>query len=167
MKILGIDPGPVQSAYVIIQVPEYSLFQMKMLPNQQVLEHIRYTALDLIDKCALEMVQSFGMPVGKEIFETVLWIGRFVEAWEWKQRQRSVEHRAQLIYRTDIKMNICRNTHAKDSNIRQALIDRFGPPGTKKNPGKTYGLSGDMWSAFAVAVTCADRINRPLWEVPR
>ncbi len=44
-------------------------------------------------------------------------------------------------------------------NIRQALIDRFGPPGKKKAPGATYGLSGDMWSALAVAVTFTDKLG--------
>lgn len=156
MKILGIDPGPQKSAYVIIQLPEYSIFQRQYMPNREVIDCIRYSPLDLVDVCAIEMVQSFGMAVGREVFETVLWIGRFAEAWDWKQRQRNSSVSAALIYRTDIKMNLCHNTHAKDSNIRQALIDRFGPPGTKKNPGPTYGLSGDIWSAFAVAVTCAD-----------
>jgi hypothetical protein len=45
---------------------------------------------------------------------------------------------------------------AKDGNIRQALIDRFGPVGTKKNPGWFYGFSGDVWQAYAVGVTYAD-----------
>ncbi len=39
---------------------------------------------------------------------------------------------------------------------RQALIDRFGVPGTKKSPGMMYGLHKDMIQAFAVAVTYFD-----------
>ena len=58
--------------------------------------------------------------------------------------------------RKDIKMNLCNTTRAKDSNIRQALIDRFGVPGTKKSPGMMYGLHKDMIQAFAVAVTYFD-----------
>lgn len=73
----------------------------------------------------IEMIASYGMPVGKEVFDTCVWIGRFVEASGMPTN---------YIYRKDEKMNICHSMRAKDSNIRQALIDRFGVVGTKKNP---------------------------------
>ena len=46
---------------------------------------------------------------------------------------------------------------AKDSNIRQALMDRFGEVGTKKNQGYFYGFKADIWQAFAVCVTYHDK----------
>ena len=73
----------------------------------------------------IEMIASYGMPVGKEVFDTCVWIGRFAEASGMPTN---------YIYRKDEKMNICHSKRAKDSNIRQALIDRFGVVGTKKNP---------------------------------
>ena len=54
-------------------------------------------------------------------------------------------------------MNLCYDSRAKDGNIRQALIDRFGPVGTKKAPGWFYGVSKDVWAAVAVGVTWADK----------
>jgi hypothetical protein len=96
----------------------------------------------------IEMVASYGMPVGKEIFETVLAIGQMVEAWRGQHT---------LIYRKDVKMHLCGSMKAKDSNIRQALIDRHGEPGTKNSPGATYGISKDVWSALAVATTYHDK----------
>lgn len=68
------------------------------------------------------------MAVGKEVFDTCLWIGRFTEL--AILQGIGVEY----IYRKEEKMNICQSMKAKDSNIRQALIDRFGVVGTKKNP---------------------------------
>ena len=35
--------------------------------------------------------------------------------------------------------------------IRQALIDRFGDKGTRKDPGKLYGFKHDMWQALAIS----------------
>jgi hypothetical protein len=45
---------------------------------------------------------------------------------------------------------------AKDPNVRQALLDKIGPVGTKKNPGPLYGVSGHGWSALAVAVYASE-----------
>lgn len=95
------------------------------------------------------MIASYGMAVGAEVFETCVWIGRFMQAHPDLNMHR--------IKRGDVKMHLCHSMRAKDANIRQALIDRLGAPGTKKNPGKTYGVSGDVWAALAVAVTYHDQ----------
>lgn len=81
---------------------------------------------------AIEMIASYGMPVGKEVFETCVWIGRFIEDMKYIPQDRITT--TEYIYRKDEKMNLCHSMKAKDSNIRQALIDRFGVVGTKKNP---------------------------------
>jgi hypothetical protein len=56
-------------------------------------------------------------------------------------------------------MNLCNSMKAKDSNIRQALIDRFGEVGVKKAPGWFYGFKKDVWAAYAVGVTYLDKIK--------
>lgn len=86
---------------------------------------MRFAEYDLL---VIEMIASYGMAVGKEVFDTCVWIGRFKET--AIMNHKKVEY----IYRKDEKMNICHSMKAKDSNIRQALIDRFGEVGTKKNP---------------------------------
>ena len=80
------------------------------------------------DKAIIEMVASYGMAVGATVFETCVAIGQFKEI---AMRQNIP---VEFIYRKDEKMNLCHSMKAKDSNIRQALIDRFGEVGTKKNP---------------------------------
>ncbi|HBC95047.1 MAG TPA: hypothetical protein DCZ10_19680, partial [Pelotomaculum sp.] len=62
------------------------------------------------------------------------------------------------VYRKDEKINLCGSMRAKDGNIRQALIDRFGIVGTKKSPGWFYGVSKDVWAAIAVGVTYYDTV---------
>ena len=64
------------------------------------------------------------------------------------------------VYRKDIKMHFCNSMRAKDKNIRQVLIDRFGAPGRKKHPGKTYEVKRDLWSALAIAVYTGDVLNQ-------
>jgi hypothetical protein len=98
---------------------------------------------------AIEMVASYGMPVGREVFETCVWIGRFQQAYPSPEAVK-------LIYRRDVKLHLCGNSRAKDANIRQALIDKLGPVGTKAAPGPLYGVRSHAWAAVAVAVTVFD-----------
>lgn len=101
---------------------------------------------------AIEMIASYGMAVGKEVFETCLWIGRFV--------QLVGMERVRLVYRKDVKLHLCHNPRAKDANIRQALIDRWGGKaeaiGNMKKPGPLYGVKSHAWAALAVAVTATE-----------
>ena len=90
------------------------------------------------------------MSVGQTVFETCVWIGRFKEIAE------AQNIKVDYIYRKDEKMNLCYSMKAKDSNIRQALIDSFGVVGTKKNPGWFYGFKKDIWAAYAVGITYLD-----------
>lgn len=99
---------------------------------------------------ACEMIASYGMPVGAEVFETCVWIGEFKHA----ARLSAVPFRK--IFRKDVKLHLCMSMRAKDPHVRQALLDRFGPQGTKKAPGPTYGVSKHAWAAMAVAAYAWD-----------
>jgi hypothetical protein len=126
--ILSIDPGTIQSAYVIWDNKKKNIKEKGIVSNEDMLKLIENNEDTEI---VIEMVACYGMPVGKTTFETVLWIGRFVQ----------LAKKSTLVYRKDIKMYFCNTTRAKDSNVRQVLIDRFGETGTKKTPGKLYGVS--------------------------
>ena len=93
------------------------------------------------------MIASYGMAVGASVFETCVWIGRFMaEAFSSSGRDL---HR---VFRKDVKLHLCNSPRAKDANVRQALLDRIGPQGTKKAQGPTYGIKSHEWAALAVAV---------------
>ena len=156
MKVLAIDPGSEQSAYVLWD-------------GQHVLDKgIRTNgemSYELCENCTLsgaylviEMISHYGtgMPAGKSVFETCIWIGRFIEC--WYPSPPSFDMEKQLILRPTIKTHLCGSARAKDQNVRQALIDRFGAPGTKKAPGVLYSVSSHMWAALALAVCAHDRL---------
>jgi len=155
MRIFAIDPGNARSAYVGWDTDTEGILCKGIDDNWDILcmMHNKALAYDY-DILAVEMVASYGMPVGATVFDTCVWIGRFLELWEIEAMSAPSE--TSLVYRKDVKMNLCKTMRAKDGNVRQALIDRFGEPGTKKNPGKLYGVKKDIWSALAIAVTYAD-----------
>lgn len=149
MKILAVDPGPKTSAVVVFDPAEAVIEHARIHDNVRVLTSMGERKPDEVLVC--EMIACYGMPVGAEVFETCVWIGRFAEAWGGAEGMDWFR-----VTRHTCKMHLCHSARANDSNIRQALIDRFGKPGTKANMGKTYGVSKDMWAALAVAVTFAD-----------
>ena len=154
--IYAIDPGTEESAWVLYDPETHTVADHAIEPNPDLLERIRSHPTDEpAPLLAIEMVQSFGMPVGQEVFQTVLWTGRFVEAWggDWA-----------CIYRKDVKLHLCQSLRAKDKNIRQALLDRFPRTGggktpqvgIKAEPGPLYGFKSHLWSALAVAITAQE-----------
>lgn len=147
--IIAIDPGPEQSA--IIHWATGVIVSSEILSNQNVIGELHCL---FCPSCELfiEMIASYGMPVGKETFETCVWIGRFIEAWHQISGKM-----ANTIYRKDIKLHHCASVRAKDANVRQALIDKYGAKGTKKNQGVTYGLNSHLWAAFALATYASEK----------
>lgn len=144
--ILAIDPGTSESAWLLMDSIGPTGFGIE--PNEKLLSDLRSRLFPDPDVVAIEKVQSFGMPVGAEVFETVRWAGRFEEAC----RPLPVI----LVPRRAVKLALCGDSRAKDANIRQALVDRFGGSaavGRKADPGPLYGIHRDVWSALAIAVT--------------
>lgn len=146
MIILACDPGPEKSSFVWFDSESRRVTSAMDYSNVQAYD--RLSQFEEYDIFVIEKVACMGMAVGAEVFETVFWTGIFCE-----RARPKTYHR---IKRGEIKMHLCGSMRAKDANIRQALIDKLGPQGTKKNPGPTYGISKHLWSALAVAVTYAE-----------
>jgi hypothetical protein len=143
-SVLAIDPDSSQSAWLRFEEGRPQSFGITA--NEVLVRALR--SGDLPDVVVIEKVESYGMAVGAEVFDTVLWAGRFAEA----------AHRGPVVMlpRRTVKLALCADSRAKDANIRQALIDRFGGSaavGRKAAPGPLYGISRDVWSALAIAVT--------------
>lgn len=145
--LLAIDPGPKETAYVLLD-PLGTIEGRGKIGNELVLELVRAHPGPVV----IEMIACYGMAVGAEVFETCLWIGRYIQA------ARTMPHR---VYRLDVKLHLCRSPRATDSNVLAALLDRYGgkdvAKGRKHAPGPCYGMAQDMWAALAVGVTFQDR----------
>lgn len=154
MNILAIDPGTTDSAYILWNGEKPLEFGIK--PNSEIFPILAKHGTNQPDTLlVIEKIESYGMAVGVETFETVHWSGRFHQYWTDIGGNPQVT----MLGRKTIKMHLCSSMKAKDGNIRQALLDRFGPVGVKKAPGILYGVSSHIWAALAVAVTHYDEMG--------
>lgn len=180
MRLIAIDPGPARSAIVQIGF-DGSIHSSATEVNSEVLKTLKLFK-PAKAHLAIEMIACYGMAVGADVFQTCVWIGRFIQAYD------PTEQLTTLIPRPDVKMNVCGNRTAKDSNIRQACIDRYGGDrkalgaikcqtckgkgwvgrgrptctdckgsGWKVSPGPLKGIKGDEWAALALALTWIDK----------
>ena len=144
--LLAIDPGTTVSAWLFMtprpDSMQWDIGEFGIDANKDVLALCRNHR----DGLVIEWIEGQGQVVGKETFETCRWIGRFMQAYAHPEEVTMLTRRAE-------KLHLCNTNSAKDPNIRQALLDIYGPKGTKKEPGATYGISKDVWSALAVATT--------------
>ena len=153
MRILAIDPGNAYSGYVLVD-ENLQPIEFAKVPND-VMEKLLYSTPG-ISHVVIERIASYGMAVGREVFETCEEIGRLSILAEFR------EIPVAYVYRKDEKIAICGSPKANDTNIRRALIDRFAQfdltngKGTKQKRDWFYGFKADIWAAYAVAVTWHD-----------
>ncbi len=153
--ILAIDPG-TEKAGIILLGSGQEILESHVMPNDEVLTYI--ASLETRPKwLAIEQVKSYGMAVGETTFKTVEWSGRFIQ--QWLNVTEFLEDNVLRLPRLEIKLHLCHSPRANDGNIRQALIDRLGQPGSKRDPGPTYNIKSHMWAALAVAITAHDKIQ--------
>ena len=153
MVLFGIDPGTVESGYVVFNSENMEVVDSGVIGNEELL-HL--SAWDNADIICIEMVASYGQAVGKTTFETVLWIGRFVQTAVYKDKEYKL-----LYKKKDTNPTLCFSSYVKDTHIRQAILDMFPATGggsvpqkgTKAQPGPLYGVSSHAFSALAVALT--------------
>ncbi len=148
MRLLAIDPGTTESGWC--ELLDGKLVNSGTSENAALVANLgvfpRRTVI-------IEMVACYGMAVGKETFETCVWIGRFLEA-------AGGAHR---MYRLDVKTHLCHSARAKDTNVWQAILDRYGGKekavGNKKKPGPLYGVKSHARAALALGLAWMDGVR--------
>ncbi len=159
MIILGIDPGPRESGYVLWDVDLQAPIDSSHVGNEMMLAIIKEIQADYV---AIERIRGYGIVAGDDTFDTCEYIGRFDMA------AMGTGKKTILCPRKDIKRHLCGNTTTNDKYVREALIDRLEMPDfigrtakgqkTIKKGGRLYGISGHSWSALSVAIFCADQL---------
>jgi len=163
-RVVGIDPGTDKSAWIWIS--SSAVLEFGYLDNIDLLGMLFDNYFGDSTRFSIEMVANYGMPAGRDLFETAKWVGCFSAAIQ----KTTGEFPVQLYRKSDngsfpsVSKYICKSPKATDSTIRQALIDMFPATGggktpqigTKSQPGPLYGVSSHVWQALAVAVTYRD-----------
>ena len=146
MRVLAIDPGTRESGFVLWDGK--TILDKGMRDNGALLEDIRakvFIPYELF--YAIEGFTYYGKPVGRDVFDTLIFVGRVIEA---------AYCPVEIVYRRDIKLFLTGTVKSKDKDVRAALLARFGKE-------VTHGLAGHLWSAFSVAVyfmeSYSDKIN--------
>ena len=147
MIVIGIDPGHEQSALVGYDTETRQIRDAKFGDNDKMEDFVCSPRGRDYHVLAIEMVGCYGLAVGREVFETCVQIGRFECLWS-KPKDR--------ILRQTIKAHLCNSTKANDSNIRRALMDRWGGDLSVKKGGPLAGIKTHLWAALAVAVAWAE-----------
>lgn len=159
--VLAIDPGNFATAYCLLR-GDRKILAFDKVDNDVFRERLHNmvnaancgNSMQPPTVVACEMIQSLGMPVGASVFETCIFIG------ECKEIARGYAPWVQVV-RLEVKLAICKSPKANDASIRAALLDLFGPQGTKKAPGPTFGIKADVWAALALAETVRSGEYRP------
>lgn len=175
MKIMAIDPGTTESAYVILD-DQYQIISADKVGNDVVLSII--ADAPGLDAVIIEDIEprysstdrsAAGAVMGQSTIETIKAFGRF--SWQASLRGLMVgsifrrDERSCLIPTKRNGLPPLPETAPKhaDGQIRASLIRRFARHdqergrGTKANPDTFFGFHGDMWQAMAVGVTWLDQ----------
>ena len=152
--IIGIDPGTEKSGFMLWD-REKQIITAKDIPKNLILaKKLKFQQqLSETTICGIEDIQCQGQPLGKSIFRTLKWIGIFGYI-EEQNKIVVIE-----IYRRTLVNHFTGSSTGGDRNISTALKIRFGNKGTKKNPGKLYGVKTHMWPALAVAIMINDYLE--------
>lgn len=90
--ILAIDPGCTESAYALLD-EKLKPVEFGKFCNENVKTEVRrllkmhYAEENKPARVAIEMVACYGMAVGKEVFDTCVWIGKVADFYEKLQNK--------------------------------------------------------------------------------
>ena len=131
--VVAIDPGTTHSAFVIMCKPLDCIVEFGKMANEDLLKHLR--SKKFYFNLVIEEIQSYGMPVGKTVFDTCIWTGRFLQGLGGSNES--------LIPRRTVKLHCTGSVKTTDKDVRSAMLKRY--PEAKEK-----GVTKDVWAALAL-----------------
>jgi len=123
MRILGLDPGPVETAYCLIDEG----YTVQVAGKTETALILKALTVSPPDQVVIESIQSYGMIVGRAVFDTCYTIGRILQTCD----NMGIEWT--LYPRPEYTRRICGVGKINDSILRRALEMRFGGYGEAKS----------------------------------
>lgn len=175
MKIVAIDPAPKESAFVLVDPITLEVYDKGILKNEVLIQRkdLGFGCINLFPQdfhhyeLAIERVRSMGQVAGNSLFDTSEWIGRFEQAFVGEVTK---------IPRIQIKVLLCGKAGARDSDVREAVLQRYQQQidndvlmpgggknpiqGTKSKPGPLYGIKTHLWQALGAALVHIERPDK-------
>lgn len=150
MRIIGVDPGPTEHGWVVLDVPTLRVYRSGTDPVGDVERMIAGMQAPL----AIEWITSYGGAVGASVFDMARNVGRL----------QAVARKCApitLLTNPEVKHIITGRRNAKSAvpELRAMFARRHGceasaagVKGKAKAPGPCFGVAGHAWDALAVAV---------------
>ena len=146
-RLIGIDPGPKASGVVLYDGQTREVLEAhKAMDLDDLRQFVR------MNPAAVVCERTQAGPPSTQVVLTTEVVGRVQELCHWMQRP------LYLYYRRDVLQALnCAKQGNKDSLVRQACIELHGGDpkvarGTKKAPGRLYGVSSHAWQALGLVM---------------
>ncbi len=145
MRIAALDPGSGESGLVVFETAPFGILRHEHRLNPKLVHEP-----PIADVLAVEWIEERGVRLAESVTETIMWATVLI--WQWGFWNR--HHR---VCRSRVKRTLLGVTSGTDKLIREALIERFGDPGSAKAPGLLHGFVSHEWAALAAGVTWCEQ----------
>ena len=145
LQFVGIDPGPMNTAYTIID-SSCEIQESAKMPNGEfraVIKRLNESKITYL--CLIEAIDNQGARFAKMRMEYILDTAEFIGF-----LSSMIEFPLLKVSRRDIYRFLLGKASGKDSLIREQLLLRYGKD-------KTKGISADQWSSLAIATFGQDQ----------
>jgi len=152
--IAAFDPGPKRTGMSIWDGDRVIFHDT--VPNDALLDSLRKPGSGIPPRAivAVERLHPYGCRVGPETFQTIEFFGAICECLKDFDMVR--------VYRREVKSHWLGKASGNDADIRRAMYERFGEPGTKKDPGFLYGIKPDALQSLALGIAVHDQLDDDL-----